>query len=78
MQTAYPDIPPGLVDHDLTSAAVQLQLDATLYPLQAIYGAAGEPHAVLETAAVLVVSLVEVGAEERAQEVVVAQVVVNP
>jgi His-Xaa-Ser system protein HxsD len=40
MQTAYPDIPPGLVAHDLTSAAVQLQLDATLYPLQAIYGAA--------------------------------------
>jgi His-Xaa-Ser system protein HxsD len=40
MQSAYPDIPPGLVAHDLTSAAVQLQLDATLYPLQAIYGAA--------------------------------------
>ena len=40
MQSAYPDIPPGLVAHDLTAAAVQLQLDATLYPLQAIYGAA--------------------------------------
>ena len=40
MQTAYPDIPPGLVAHDLTAAAVQLQLDATLYPLPAIYGAA--------------------------------------
>ena len=40
MQSAYPDIPPGLVAHDLTAAAVQLQLDSTLYPLQAIYGAA--------------------------------------
>lgn len=40
MQSAYPDIPPGLVAHDLTDAAVQLQLDAGLYPLQAIYGAA--------------------------------------
>lgn len=40
MQSAYPDIPQGLVAHDLTAAAVQLQLDATLYPLQAIYGAA--------------------------------------
>lgn len=40
MQSAYPDIPPGLVAHDLTDAAVQLQLDSGLYPLQAIYGAA--------------------------------------
>ena len=40
MQSAYPDIPQGLVAHDLTDAAVQLQLDSGLYPLQAIYGAA--------------------------------------
>ncbi len=40
MQSSYPDIPAGLVALDLGEAAVQLHVDAALYPLQAIYGAA--------------------------------------
>ena len=40
MQSSYPDIPAGLVAHDLADAAVQLRIDPAIYPLQAVYGAA--------------------------------------
>src|SRR5688500_7968581 len=40
MQSSYPDIPAGLVAHDLTDAAVQFAVDPAIYPLQAVYGAA--------------------------------------
>lgn len=40
MQSSYPDIPAGLVAHDLTDAAVELRVDPAIYPLQAVYAAA--------------------------------------
>lgn len=40
MSVPYPDIPEGLVAVDAAEAAVHMHVDAALYPLQAVYGAA--------------------------------------
>lgn len=40
MSVPYPDIPAGLVAVDAAEAAVHMHVDAALYPLPAVYGAA--------------------------------------
>lgn len=40
MSAPYPDIPAGLVAVDAAEAAVHMHVDAAIYPLQAVYGAA--------------------------------------
>lgn len=40
MSTPLAEIPPGLVEVDLHEATAVVQLDASLYPLPAVYGAA--------------------------------------